>query len=92
MVFSGVKAFLKSEIPDKIRFGSAIINASSAVMYGSHSQALMINVSICFKLEIALTSVGKVAPPIPTKPASRIIANSSSAVICSGSWYGVMFS
>ena len=55
-------------------------------MYGSHSQPLMINVSLgTFASGWILTLVGKPAPPMPTIPASRTASQICSGVYVAGS-------
>ena len=57
-------------------------------MQGSHSEALTITVSTFPRPEEILTWVGKVAPPMPTTPASLMRAESCSGVRLSGSEAG----
>ena len=51
-------------------------SVSSAVRYGSHSQALAMRVSALPTAPRSFVSVGKAAPPIPIMPAHRMISSS----------------
>ncbi len=55
------------------------ISLSSAVMYGSHSAAFTIRISVRAMPDWIFFAVGKPAPPIPEMPARRIMSMSASA-------------
>ena len=78
-IFSGCSSRARICMPFSTCSGEVRSSASSAVMYGSHSQALAMRVSTLPIALSAFTSPGKAAPPIPTMPASRMVWR-----ICSG--------
>ena len=75
----GVSAAIRAgAAPRRTRRGCSTISRSSAVMYGSHSAALMIRVSTLPMAEVSFTWVGKAAPPMPTMPAWRMMSTKAS--------------
>ena len=67
-------------MPSSTCSGLVLIKESSAVIYGSHSQAFAMRVSTFPILLSAFTFPGNAAPPMPTTPAFRIVSKISSAV------------
>ncbi len=72
MVSLGCKMCSTISIPCRTSSACSCKSLSSAVMYGSHSAALTIKISVRPKPDWIFFAVGKPAPPIPEMPAMRI--------------------
>ena len=75
--FSMPRIFMTMRSPETTSPGYSRHSRSSAVMKGSHSLTLTMMVSTLPMAEDSFTWVGKVAPPMPTTPPSRMMSISS---------------
>ena len=80
--WSGLSKCCKTRQPSMTSWACSCIKRSSAVMYGSHSAALIINVLMASLPPASLDAVGKPAPPRPAIPACSILLSKSARESC----------